>query len=486
MKQENASRTGRTILTVIMSFVISGCTALFGESGPSGDAPVGTSASAVSAGRTDKAFSGRASGAGEGYLGGVVLADEPRAALVARDILERGGNAVDAAAALYFTLSVTYPGAAALGGGGICLAHNELAGTTESYDFLPRRAMAGGNAAIPGNVRGFSAMHAKLGRLSWGEVISPAETMAATGFNISRATAQQLQRHAETLRSDSELASAYLARSGAPLPEHATLTVPHLAASLALVRARGATAIYTSDAGRNFVAAARDAGAAFSENDLQNYRPRITQSQRADWGDNYIHLPDAQVGAGVLAGQLWQKVSSSGASQAAALSRETVRALGAEGAIPEEMGSTAFTVATGNGDAVACAVTMNGPFGTGKVARGTGVLLAKTPEASVEGLAGAFLSPVLVTNRHTNNLFFAGAAAGGPDGPAAIQKVLSETLVSGRAPLSDALSNAHAQQGTTVNALVCPQGLPRGANECEFGVDPKGAGLGLEAISSGS
>ena len=125
-------------------------------------------------------------------------------------------------------------------------------------------------------------------------------------------------------------------------------------------------------------------------------------------------------------------------------------------------------------------------FGTGKVARGTGIVLAKSPAAPVAGLAGAFLSPVLVTNRFTNNLFFAGASAGGPVATASVQKVLKETLIDGDVPLSNALENAHPGPDPRVQALVCPQGLPRGANECSFGVDPKGAGLGLEAISAGN
>ena len=132
----------------------------------------------------------------EGFLGGV-MADEPNAALAGRDVLSAGGTAADAAVAAYFTLAVTLPSAASLGGGGICLVHDSESGTVETLDFIARApasvpATATRPTAIPGNPRGFFALHAKYGRLPWEQLVASAEEKARFGALVSRAFSRDL------------------------------------------------------------------------------------------------------------------------------------------------------------------------------------------------------------------------------------------------------------------------------------------------------
>ena len=77
--------------------------------------------------------------------------------------------------------------------------------------------------------------------------------------------------------------------------------------------------------------------------------------------------------------------------------RQTLAGFGVAG-LPRDLGSTGFAAVDANGEAATCAVTLNGPFGAGRTAGATGVVLAATPSGPA-GLASAFLTPVLADER---------------------------------------------------------------------------------------
>ena len=85
---------------------------------------------------------------------GLAVGDEPFAVKTGTAILSQGGSAADAVTAMFFAMTATYPVAAGLGGGGICLISDPTKGIQE-FDFLPRAARSGGAYAVPGAVRGF-------------------------------------------------------------------------------------------------------------------------------------------------------------------------------------------------------------------------------------------------------------------------------------------------------------------------------------------
>src|SRR5690606_25244293 len=92
----------------------------------------------------------------------IVVADEPQAAAIGRDILAQGGNAVDAATAMALAMAVTLPSRASLGGGGMCLVHDAETGDVRALDFLPRPG-GDGRVGVPTMLRGLYALHGAYG-----------------------------------------------------------------------------------------------------------------------------------------------------------------------------------------------------------------------------------------------------------------------------------------------------------------------------------
>jgi len=142
----------------------------------------------------------------------VVVAQEGYAADAGREILRRGGNAIDAAVATAFALAVTHPAAGNLGGGGFIVAFDAKSGNVRTFDFretapasatptmylgpdgklLPRHRAGARASGVPGTVRGLALAHKSLGSLAWSEVVRPAAKLAREGFTVSETLAKSL------------------------------------------------------------------------------------------------------------------------------------------------------------------------------------------------------------------------------------------------------------------------------------------------------
>ena len=166
----------------------------------------------------------------EGDLGGAA-SDEPRATLVAEDILASGGTAADAATALYFTLAVTYPGAASLGGGGECIVYDTKTNKLENLQFFNQSPAAGGAIAIPGNIRGMAALQARYGRLEWSQLLAPAEQIAAFGEPLSRAQHMAMVVNRDQLILDYNIRDIFTDKDGNFVAEGTRLRQVRLAAT---------------------------------------------------------------------------------------------------------------------------------------------------------------------------------------------------------------------------------------------------------------
>lgn len=366
-----------------------------------------------------------------GFTGGAV-ADEPRAARVAADMLSAGGTVADAAVALYFTLAVTLPSTASLGGGGTCVVYDGKLNRGQILDFTPHAPANGGPIALPSAARGMFALHAQYGKLRWEQVVGPAEGLARFGFPVSRALAADMVAAAPTLGADPDVAKIFLRPDGTPYTEGQTLVQRDLSTVLSAIRTRGVGEFYNGPMARLFVDAASGQGSAITLDDMRtapfSWRPAVMVSS-----DNFLlFFPSPPAVAGILEAQMWSMAAPrwkraaaderphlfAQASVRAWLDRqrwlardlnvtpsppeiveeERTKALMASyqparrtlppglqvqaDPGPDDAAATSFVVVDREGSAVSCTVTADGLFGAGHVAPGTGVVLAAAPNDS--------------------------------------------------------------------------------------------------------
>ena len=359
-----------------------------------------------------------ASEVSEAQNAGIALADEPLAARAGASALQSKGSAVDAVAAMFFTLTATYPVAAGLGGGGICLV-SEPSGRVMEFDFLTKAPRRAGAYALPGTVKGFATMHRLYGALPWQRLVAPGEAYAATGFPISQALAARLATAQNIIRLDASLAAEFLDQTGAPRAAGSETRNGPLGETLGQIRLNGADGFYTGAIAERIVAYSDAQGGGISAAELQATAPLQGAASSRNLGGLTVWLPGSRTGAGAFSASLLNNLSRGGRGRAPtnidAAVQQTLASFGVAG-LPGDLGSTGFAAVDASGHAAACAVTLNGPFGSGRTAAGTGVVLGATP-SSQTGLASAFLAPVLAISGGRAQL--AGTGAGGPRGAAA-------------------------------------------------------------------
>lgn len=498
------------------------------------------------------------------YLGAVV-ADEPRAALVGRDILSSGGSAADAATAMYFTLAVTMPSRAGIGGGGMCLAFDAQSAKTQALDFTaPAPKTIHTNAdrpsAVPGNPRGFFALQARFGVLDWRVLVAPGEKLAQFGHPASRAFSRDLQAIGPALLADEGARAMFAGPGGrAVAKEGDKLAQRDLAATLGMLRGRGVGPFYAGPFARNFVENVNAAGGSLTVEDLRGFTPKWRETVRVEVGNEVAHFAPPPAAASAQAAimlamlekagnfdgmdegerahmlaetavhtfadrETWLSADGRGTKDANALVTENrietlVRGLRFETRtdpnrfVPrpqnrhETAATTSFAAVDNTGNAVACSVTMNFSFGTGRVAQGSGVLLAAAPGTGGRGPTG--LAPMLMVNEHSKEFRMAAVAGGGVAAPSALAGVVARITQLGETA-KDAVSAPRVHNGGdpdvtyiepgfdanargyltalghriaetpvlgSASVLYCPYGLPTSPATCQMVADPRGAGL---------
>ena len=237
---------------------------------------------------------------------GMVATDEQLGSLAGVEILQRGGNAVDAAVAVAFALAVVEPAAGNIGGGGFMLVRL-AAGQTKFLDYrevapgkatrnmyigadgklIPNESAIGSvigyrSVAVPGTVAGLELALKTYGTLKLAEVMAPAIRLATEGFPVSAKLAHELEEEKSGLQQFYASKHIFL-NDGKMLRVGDTLRQPELAATLQRIARNGAAEFYRGETARVVVDDITRNGGIITLDDLAAYKPKVREVLRAQY-----------------------------------------------------------------------------------------------------------------------------------------------------------------------------------------------------------
>ena len=247
----------------------------------------------------------------------MVTAEDAYAANVGKDVLAKGGNAVDAAVATAFALAVTRPTAGNLGGGGFvvvrtgkgkasALDFREVAPAAATSDMFekggPRASLLGIKAVgVPGSVAGLWELHKKHGKKKWAELVAPAIKYAKDGYQVTPYLTDAISRRHKAAPFTGALADM-LVPGGKPVEAGTLVKNPELAIVLERIAAKGPAGFYKGETAAALVDAMKKDGGLITAQDLANYKPIWREPIRFTYrGKTLMTMPPPSSGGVVLA-----------------------------------------------------------------------------------------------------------------------------------------------------------------------------------------
>ncbi|QPF87497.1 gamma-glutamyltransferase [Bradyrhizobium genosp. L] len=251
---------------------------------------------------------------------GMVVAAQHLATQVGVEVLKRGGNAVDAAAAVGYALAVVYPAAGNLGGGGFMTI--ELADGRKTFldfrEMAPKGATANmyldkdGNVikglstkghlavGVPGSVAGLEYAREKYGTMKRADVIAPALQLAEDGFVLDQGDITMLLTTTDDFREDPASAAIFL-NNGKPYQVGEKLVQHELAETLREISKRGTDGFYKGWVGAAIVASSQAGKGLLTQEDLDSYKVRELAPVECDYrGYHVISAPPPSSGGVVI------------------------------------------------------------------------------------------------------------------------------------------------------------------------------------------
>jgi gamma-glutamyltranspeptidase/glutathione hydrolase len=227
---------------------------------------------------------------------GMVVTGEEIAAQVGVKILQKGGNAVDAAVTIGFIKAVTYPQAGNIGGGGFMLIYSAKTGEVIAIDYrekAPAKATRDmfldekGNvnsklsrfsylsAGVPGTVAGMAMALEKYGTISLAEALAPAIAIAEEGFIITPAFSDYIKKKAKRLKKHPTTAAIFFKPDGSFYKAGDRFVQNDLANTLKAIAKKGIKAFYEGEIADLIVKDMEAHGGLITKEDLANYQPGL-------------------------------------------------------------------------------------------------------------------------------------------------------------------------------------------------------------------
>ena len=248
----------------------------------------------------------------------MVVSQNQIATEVGYQILEQGGNAVDAATAIGFALAVTLPRAGNLGGGGFMLIYDSSTKKVSTIDYrsaAPKKAKSemflnknGGVirygyivTAVPGTVAGLIKAHEEHGNLSLQEVIEPSIDLASKGFRVTYDLFQALNFGKVSLLEDTTSKTKFYDTGQNTLPTDSLFIQPDLAKTLRLISTKGKDGFYKGKTAELISQASKTNGGLITQNDLASYEAKERTAIRTSYrGYQVVTMPPTASGGLVL------------------------------------------------------------------------------------------------------------------------------------------------------------------------------------------
>ena len=249
--------------------------------------------------------------------GGMVATQSDIATKVGVDILNRGGNAIDASVAVGFALTVTLPRAGNIGGGGFMVVHNANTGesTTIDYretaptgvratDFLDENGEKDSDSrftwpavGVPGTVAGLHKAWELGGSMPWADLVDPSVNLARDGFRVNYDLAEILASKQPWLTGNPATASEFYKPDGTAYQAGETMRRPLLADTLAAIAEDGPDVFYRGPIAEKIVADMQRHGGHIDKRDLADYEAIVREPVRGTYrGYEIVAMPPPSSG----------------------------------------------------------------------------------------------------------------------------------------------------------------------------------------------